>query len=784
MKARLLIVALVCLLLCSIASAQGTRTWEQTKYDDFEKGTARGVAITSDGGLTLAPAFDALYTSPSTYLWGLAADAQGNVYAAAGSPARVYKLAPDGKASIIFAPQELQVQAVVVDAGGAIYAATSPDGKVYKIVRGGPAPGKTAGGAHTTAEVAAAQEGAKPGPGGEAPRPSVAVDSGYSTSVFFDPKTKYIWALALDRQGQLYIGTGDRGQIFRVDRDGDGSLFFQSDEAQIRALEFDPRGNLIAGTDGSGLIYRISPQGEAFVLYSAPKKEITALAIDTQGDIFAAGAGEKRGPGAVAPPMPGMPTAGSVITGPVITLGVSGPSPGAPNTTSSAGIATIPYPNVTNVGGSEVYRISPDGSLKTLWTSHEDLVYALTFDGSGRLLAGTGNRGKIYVIEGDQYTDLAKASANQVTAFARGPKGRVYAATSNLAKVFLLGPKAAAEGSYESDVFDAKNFSKWGRAEVRGSGNFELFARSGNVDNRDRSWSRWKQVDLQKDSPVEAPSARFIQWKVVLHPGKPAPVIDSVTLNYLPNNVAPEVDEVTVMVGARVPPGTRTLPGSHSGGYEAPVPTIRDKHSIAVSWKAHDDNDDTLVYNVYYRGDGETRWKLLRDDIDDRFVNLDSDLFPDGGYTIRVVASDAPSHSPEDTLSGERSSARFEVDNTSPRIEFLNAKVEGDHVHLTFRAVDSFSPIKRAEYSMDAGDWQFIEPVGRISDYRIEHYDLNIPIPASSSSDAESTAGPAGGKRAPGAATEEHTIIIRVYDRFENIGISKTVVNAPVPATR
>ena len=111
----------------------------------------------------------------------------------------------------------------------------------------------------------------------------------------FDPKTKYIWALALDREGQLYIGTGDRGEIFRVDRSGNGSLFFKSDEAQIRALDFDNAGNLIAGTDGSGLIYRISPPGEGFVLYSAPKKEITALAVDKQGNIYAAGAGEKRG---------------------------------------------------------------------------------------------------------------------------------------------------------------------------------------------------------------------------------------------------------------------------------------------------------------------------------------------------------------------------------------------------------------------------------------------------------------------------------------------------------
>ena len=89
-----------------------------------------------------------------------------------------------------------------------------------------------------------------------------------------------------------------------------------------------------------------------------------------------------------------------------------------------------------------------------------------------------------------------------------------------------------------------------------------LFARSGNVDNPDRNWSLWKQVDLRKDLPVDAPSARFIQWKAVLHPGKPAAAIESVTLNYLPKNVAPEVEDVAVVVGSRVPAGTHTEPES------------------------------------------------------------------------------------------------------------------------------------------------------------------------------------------------------------------------------
>jgi WD40 repeat protein len=769
---KLLRLAILCPLLLAAGWTQTTRTWEQTKYDDFEKGTAKGVAISSDGLLTLAPAFTSLYTSPSTYIWDIAADAEGNVYAAAGSPARVYRITPEGKARIIFAPQELQVQALVVGVDGTIYAATSPDGKVYKIIHGGPAPGQAPETSHTTAEVAAAQEGTKPVLPGEKPRTSVAVDPGYTESIFFDAKTKYIWALALDHEGRLYLGTGDRGQIWRVDRNGNGAEFFKSDEAQIRVLAFDNDGNLLAGTDGSGLIYRISPQGKAFVLYSAPKKEITALAVDAEGNIYAAGAGEKRGS---APPAPSGPPSGGVI---VIAPG-SSPASGIQITPSggSAGPsspAIAAPPNIAALGGSEIYRIAPDGSPKTLWTSHEDLIYALTFDGKGQLLAGSGNRGRIFAIGKNAHTDLAEVSASQVTAFARNPKGGLYVATSNVGKIFLLGPNPVAEGTYESDVFDAKNFSKWGRVQVRGDGSFDLLARSGNVDNPDPNWSPWAHVNLRNDQPVDAPAARYLQWKAILRPGKPTPTIDSVVVNYLPKNVAPEVESVIVVPDARVPSGFRGETGSAGPGSESPIPTVKDRNSIAVKWKAHDDNDDTLVYDVYYRGDGETRWKLLREDLYERYVNLDPDLFPDGGYAIRVVASDSPSHPSGEALTGDAVSPRFEVDNTPPRIEALTAKVEGNNIHVTFRAQDSFSVIDQAEYSIDAGTWQPIEPVGQISDSKAESYDFMVPVPANVVTDTKQDVKP---DDPAGLSAGEHTIIVRVYDRFDNMETGKVVVN-------
>ena len=770
---KLLRLALVCPLLLAAGWAQTTRTWEQTKYEDFEKGTAKGIAISSDGLLTLAPAFTALYTSPSTYIWDVAADNDGNVYAAAGSPARVYRITPDGKASIIFAPQELQVQALVVDNSGAIYAATSPDGRVYKLIRGGPAPGQAPETTHTTAEVAAAQEGAKPAPPGEKPRTSVAVDSNYSASIYFEPRTKYIWALALDRGGRLYVGTGDRGEIYCIDSNSSGRLFFKTDEAQIRVLTFDNEGNLLAGTDGSGLIYRISHSGQAFVLYSAPKKEITALAVDTQGNIYAAGAGEKRG---TAPPA-GAPSGGVIVVAPSSSpaSGIQiSPSGGVGAPAPQPGVPAVP--SVAALGGSEIYRLAPDGSPTTLWSSREDLIYALAFDNTGHLLAGSGNRGKVFAIGKKVHTDLAEASASQVTAFAHNPKGGLYVATSNVGKVFLLGPDPVKEGMFESDVFDARNFSRWGRLQVRGVGNFELFARSGNVDNPDRNWSPWMHVNLRENLPIDAPPARYLQWEVLLRPAKQMPVVDSVVVNYLPKNIAPEVDEVTVVTDARVPAGVRSESVNSAPGYEPAIPTVKDHDSIAVKWKAHDDNDDTLVYDIYYRGDGETRWKLLREDVSERYVNLDTDLFPDGGYVIRVVASDSPSHAAEDSLTGDATSARFEVDNTPPRIESLVAKVEGDKIHVTFRAQDTFAVIDQAEYSIDAGSWQSVEPVGKISDSKTESYDFTIPQPFNTVTDTKQDVKP-DDPATPSAG--EHTIIVRVYDRFDNMETGKVVVNVP-----
>lgn len=703
--------------------AEGTRTWEQSKYEDLVKGTSHGVAISSDGTLQLAPAFKLVASTPSSAVWATAVGPQGEVYAATGAPARVYRIVSGAQPTAIFQPQELQVQALVVDKDGVLYAATNPDGKVYKIER----KASNAGGKEEKSKS----------------------DGEWNSSVYFDPGTKYIWGLVLDGSGNLYVATGDHGQIFRVAANGEHSLFFKSDEPHIRVLALDGQGNLIAGSDGSGLIYRISAKGEGFVLYSAPKREITSLVLDSAGNIYMAAAGEKRSGG-------GSP---SVLL-----------PPSAPNPTpapSGGGSAASPLPESTVIlnnsstgvpGGSEIYKIAVDGSPARLWSSRDDLVYSLAFDQNGHLLAGTGNRGQIFEVSGrERYTDLIKAGANQVTAFTKAPDGGLYASTSNLGKLFLLSTAPDSEGSYESDIFDARVFSKWGRAEFRGSGDVELFARSGNVDNPDRNWSAWKRVQIQKDAAVTSPPARFIQWRAILHPGDVAPRVESVALNYLPKNVAPEFDDVTVTPGTRYQSLPRPPNTESSQRFDAPPSSIRDRQSVGVKWTVRDENDDQLVYSVYYRGDGQNRWLLLKNNLTEKFYSFDASLLPDGGYTIKVVASDAPSHSPEEALVSEKESDRFEVDTTPPLIQELKASVQAGKVHVQFRATDNFSPIKRAEYSLDAGDWHFVEPTGQLSDSKSESYDFSLPLAADGSA-------------------QEHVVVVRAYDRYDNMNSAKTVI--------
>jgi hypothetical protein len=729
--------------------AQGTRLWVQSRYEEFEKGQPESIAIASQGHLEAGPPLKSVLLTPSTYIWAVASDSQGNAYIATGSPATVLKVTPAGVSTKLFSTKELTVQAVRVGPDGSVYAATVPGGKVYRIK-----PGQSGLDETTAAVIFDAATTAR----------------NVATAKSAD-QARYIWDLAFDSQGALYIATGGPAAIYRVNVSTDtphAELFFESDEQHIRCLLFEPNGNLIAGSDGGGLVYRIGKDGKGLVIYDTPKREVTALAESADGRLYVAAVGEKTK--STLPPLPVQGVAVATATITIVT-------PGSVQASSSNGL--IP-------DGSEVDELSAQGAPRKLWATREDVVYALRSTPQG-LLVATGNRGRIYRIHEDgSYLDLARAATGQATAFANAPDG-LYVATSNTGRLYKLGTQPASQGTYLSDVLDSGVFSQFGRMEVNDSGgSYEIFARSGNVENPERNWSEWRKV-TPNSGASGVPAARFVQWKSVLEPGAR---VGSVGINYLPVNIAPVVDEIAVEPGARAnqtpqqpgqpQPVTINLPSAQTtlsytqDPATGPLSAVRDRTAVTVRWSAHDDNGDELIFDVYVRGDGEKNWRLLRPRVTERFYSFDSIRLPDGGYRMRVVASDAPAHTLGDALTGERESDHFIVDTTPPVLTALQGNLQSGVLHAAFVASDATSPIARAEYSLDAGRWQFLEPVGKLSDSLTEHYELNVPlaaIPVRTPRDEPESAPP------PVVDPQEHILTVRVYDRYDNVSAAKTVIH-------
>jgi len=696
-----------------------TRTWEQSEQADFERGKLTKLALSSDGRLTPAPVVKELYDASVTFLWSIARDSKGNLFAGGGgvggAKAKLVEIDASGKSKTFAEIDGLAIQAVAIDRQDRVYVATSPDGKVYRV------------------------------------------DASGKAEVFYDPKTKYIWALTFAKNGDLFVATGDQGEIHRVTPAGAGSVFYKTEEAHARSLAVDGNDNLIVGTEPSGLILRITPAGQGFVLYEAPKREITALAVAADGMIYASGTGIKQA--ARVPAAPGAMGNAAAGNG---NAAMGNAAAGAPAAAPATANPTAAIP-----GGSEVYRIQQDGYARKIWNHAQDVVYALAFDAQGRVIVGTGNRGMVYRIEGDRsYTRLADLAPAQVTAFCTAPGGRIYAATGNIGEVFSIGPEMEASGTLESEVFDAGGFSDWGRLTVlkRGQGNVTLETRSGNVSRAQKDWSPWAKLTGER---IASPAARFLQYRASI--AGAAEVYD-VASAYEMRNVSPVVEEIEITppnykFPAPAAPGSATAatinlpplgkkPAASNGAANGGSPELTfAKGQLGARWLASDENGDALVFKLEIRGEGETMWKLLKEGIREHYFSWDSTAFPDGKYYLRVTASDAPSNPPDQSSSAARESERFLIDNSPPEISGLTGAANGAKIDVRFHAKDAWSVLEKAEYSVNGGDWKALEPTTRLADS--EEHDYRFQV-----------------NRGQG----EVTVAVRVKDEYDNEAVAKTVL--------
>ncbi len=702
-----------------------TRTWTQSESSDFEKGQTKGLALSSDGRLSLAPLWKDVADAGVAHLWCVARDAKGNIFAG-GAEGKVLAVDAKGKSRTLATLEGGSVYALATGKGDEVYAAVSPEAKVYKI------------------------------------------DGSGKSTLLATLKARYVWALVWGADGALYAATGDPGQIQRIAADGKVSLLFDAAEAHVRSMVADGKGNFIAGTEPGGVVLRVSPKGEGFVLYQTAKREVTALTIASDGTVYAAASGARTA--ATAPVAPS-------AAPPAPATGASGPAQGpARQTPPPPTVAVAP-----GGAGSEVYSIGPDGEPRRLWSHAVFTVYALAVGADGKVVMGTGNDGRVYRIDTPfTHTLLADSEPQQVTALLPSADGAVIGVTANPGKVFQMGPGIEKTGSIESDILDAGGFTYWGRlrheAELNG-GSIKLEARSGNLERAQSNWSPWTLVDPDKGERITAPAARYLGWRATLTaaPNAKSPVLKLVEAAYQAKNVAPVIERIEITpanykfpassltassastaltlpaIGAR-----KTTPAAGVTSTESGTATMNlDKGWIGARWRALDANGDALESKVEIRGADEREWKPLKDKLKETRYSWDATGLADGRYKLRVTVSDDVDNYPGQGLSAQMESEEFVIDNTPPQVEGLTARVEGNKIAIRFRAVDALTPLEYAEFSINGGEWNSARPTTGITDSLTHEYIVEADKPAGS----------------------EYTVAVKVADGNDNVTVRKVTVH-------
>jgi hypothetical protein len=104
----------------------------------------------------------------------------------------------------------------------------------------------------------------------------------------FNTEQAFVWSSEVDSRGNVFLGTGHDGKIYRVSPEGRGSLYYDAAELDVTALAAARDGSVYAGTSPDGKVYRITAEGQAEVFFDPADKYIWALAVLNDGSLAVA----------------------------------------------------------------------------------------------------------------------------------------------------------------------------------------------------------------------------------------------------------------------------------------------------------------------------------------------------------------------------------------------------------------------------------------------------------------------------------------------------------------
>jgi hypothetical protein len=713
-KKRFLFSFLLFIFLVSLVMGSTLRIWQQKGKKDLEKGEVISVSITHEGNIVLPPTIKELYSTTEPYLWCLALDNKGNIYAGGGTEGKMFFVDFNGQGRLFFDSDELQVNSIVIDGTGNVIAATLPNGSIYKSTSGG------------------------------------------QVTKLYTPKARYIWCLAVDAAGNIYAGTGTDGIIFKINAKGQGNELFNSEETHIKCLTLDNEGNIIAGSAPNGHVFRISPEGKAYVLYDSPLQEISAVKIDSQGNIYAAAISQDA-----AKKDTNSEQEESVTEDNESSTSIKANGDGKEK---SVIYKIAKDYSVEKIWSSDSYiahslELDRQGNL-IVGTGNKGMIFSLSPDGEETILLKSSEK-QVTALKSDNRNSIYLATSNL---------GKIF-------KLSFIYPNKGTYISKAKDTKTVSQWGmvKW-HASLKQNTDLRMYTRTGNTAKPDNTWSQWSPAyhDAQ-GSLISNPAARFIQWKAELISNNlsDTPILHDVSIAYLQKNIKPTITEIKIYPPGRyfkppiainededlnIPEDFQSFKEDKTAAKNAQVESLGKKaYSKGVrffTWKAEDENGDRLAFAIYYKAGDEKNWKGLKSDLKEQFFLWDVTSVPDGMYRIKVEADDHPSNPEKFVLKGSKISESFNIDNTAPKISNIVVNNIAQGIKITFSASDEFSFIRRASYSVDAAPWEIIYSRDGILDSPNEEFEVLIK----------------------GLKSGEHTVMLRVEDSLYNITTDKTII--------